>query len=706
MAAIIDRNRLHEAHSPYLRQHADNPVNWQPWDSEARAAAREDDRPIFLSIGYSACHWCHVMEDESFQNEAIAASLNERFVPIKVDREERPDLDRIYQTVCQLVTGSGGWPLSVWLTPDERPFYVGTYFPPRAGRGRPGFGDLLERISESWEQDRSAIEERADQWIEAARNELESTEIGRAPASHEEGEDTLIAAANAAVRSADREHGGFGTDGPKFPQAQRVELLLHAATLAEESSYEAIATQALDAMASRGLYDHIGGGFHRYATDRAWRVPHFEKMLYDNAELARVYVNAYQRTGREAYADVVTDTLDFVERELRHPDGGFYSTLDAQSEGREGAFYVWRPEEVARVLDDRLTADLICDRYGITESGNFEGGTSVLAISAEIEALAERYDLDVDEVRSRLASGNDALFRARAERERPRRDEKVLAGWNGLMISSLAAAGLVLDERYRSVGADALAFIKEQHWDAGKHRLSRRYLDGEVGVDGYLDDYAYLARAAFDLHQSGGDVEPLAFAGELTRVILEEFWDPEAGALFYTPESGESLVSRPQDLPDQSTPSSVGVAIDVLARMHHFYPTEGFDEIARQAIDTHRSRIRSAPLQHATLVQVDKLVRSGGIEVTLVSEAIPPNWQEFLATTHLPGRILTRRPPAEDTLANWVEQIGAAEIPPVWEHRTQIDGAPTAYICRDFSCSPPLTDPHDAAEWIETLSPD
>jgi uncharacterized protein YyaL (SSP411 family) len=551
--SATDRNRLDEEASPYLRQHADNPVNWQPWDEAALDEAEERDVPIFLSVGYSACHWCHVMEDESFEDEKTAEQLNEEFVPIKVDREERPDLDSIYQTICQLVTRRGGWPLSVWLTPDGRPFYVGTYFPPESRQGMPGFGDLLENIRESWETDREEIENRADQWTDAITDQLEEV-----PEASERPEGVLVDGADAALRGADREHGGFGQNGPKFPQTARLELLLRAHDRTDREQYGEVVSETLDAMSDRGMYDQLGGGFHRYATDREWIVPHFEKMLYDNAELPRIYLAGYQATGEERYAQVVRETFEWVEREMTHPEGGIYSTLDAQSEDpetgehEEGVFYVWTPEEVREVVGDEQ-AELFCERYGVDQRGNFEGET-VLTLSRSVESLAEEYDLTENEVEEQLDEARTKLFEAREKRPRPRRDEKILAGWNGLMISAFAEAGLVLDSGYADNAVAALSFVREHLWDAEEGRLSRRYKDQEVKIDGYLEDYAFLARGAFDTYQVTGEVEWLTFALELARAIENEFWDEERETLYFTPEAGEELVARPQELTDQSTP--------------------------------------------------------------------------------------------------------------------------------------------------------
>ncbi|WP_435066452.1 thioredoxin domain-containing protein [Haloplanus sp. C73] len=713
-----DRNRLDEEASPYLEQHADNPVNWQPWDESALQAARDHDVPIFLSIGYAACHWCHVMESESFQDETVANVLNEQFVPIKVDREERPDVDSVYQTICQLVSGGGGWPLSVFLTPEGKPFYVGTYFPPEPRRGRPGFLQLLKDITKSWETDREEIENRADQWTEAITDELESTpeNPGDPPES-----DVLETATSAAIRSADRTHGGFGSGGPKFPQPRRLDLLLRAALLDGDDSSAAVAGEALDAMATGGLYDHVGGGFHRYATDRDWTVPHFEKMLYDNAELPRVYFEAAQAMDADRYARAASETVAFLERELQHPEGGFFSTLDAQSEtppsrldededpeDEEGAFYVWTPEEVRDAVGDNpidgvdaeTATDLFCDRYGIDDGGNFEGGTTVLTVSAGYDSLAEAYDLSVETVERTLMTARTRVFDARAERPRPARDEKVLAGWNGLAISAIATGARTLDPALVGTAKDALSFVREHLWDADDQRLFRRFKAGDVKVDGYLDDYAFLARGAFDCYQVTGEVEHLAFALDLARVVREEFWDDDAGTLYYTPESGEGLVTRPQELNDQSTPSSLGVAAALFDELDLFAPDEGFGEMTEELLATHADRIRSSPLEHASLVLAADAHARGPVELTLAADEMPASWRETLADTPLPTGVVAPRPASDDDLDAWLDELGLEEAPPIWANREAQGGDPTAYACRDFTCSPPQTDLEAAVDWL------
>ncbi|TQQ81452.1 thioredoxin domain-containing protein [Halonotius roseus] len=699
MTDPLSRNRLAEEGSPYLSQHEDNPVNWQPWDDTALDAAKEQNKPIFLSIGYSACHWCHVMEEESFEDEAVAQRLNENFVPIKVDREERPDIDSIYMTICQRVTGRGGWPLSAWLTPDGKPFYIGTYFPKEPQGQMPGFLDLLAKISDSWSDpdDRSEMKQRAEQWIDTARDKYDTpTHDGD---SEVPGDDTLDTAVRTALRSFDDEYGGFGSDGPKFPQPGRIDLLLRAASRSGSDDALSAATTTLDAMADGGMYDQLGGGFHRYATDREWTVPHFEKMLYDNAGLPPLYLAGDQLTDSERYTEVVAETLEFVERELTHPDGGFFSTLDARSGDEEGSFYVWTPEDVHDLLDDPA-ATLFCERYGVTDAGNFERGTTVLNVSATVDELADAHDLEIEEVEAELDAARETLFDAREERTRPPRDEKVLAGWNGMMISAYASAARVLDADYAEPARNALDFVTEHLLDSDAGRLQRRFIDGEAAGEGYLEDYAFLARGAFDLYQATGDPEPLGVALDLADTIVAEFYDADDGTIYFTPESGEELVTRPQELTDSSTPSSLGAATDLLCVLDGFVADADYREIAGDVLATHADRITGNPLQHVSLTLAADRYTNGGAELTIAADELPDDWRTTLADRYLPGVTLAHRPPTEDGLQDWLDELELGSAPPVWADRNADGGEPTVYACESFTCSPPQTELEPALEWL------
>jgi len=710
--AVLGRNRLADEASPYLQQHAANPVNWQPWDEPALAAAEATGRPIFLSIGYSSCHWCHVMEEESFADPDVASVLNDHFVPIKIDREERPDVDSVYMKTCQLVRGNGGWPLSVFLTPDGRPFYVGTYFPPEPRQGMPGFEQLCRDVATAWNdpEQREEIEDRADQWTAAVRDDLEGTP--ELPADDTDPESGLVeSAASAALRIADREYGGFGQSGPKFPNPGRLHVLLRAAERTDRDAYGEVVAETLDGMADGGMCDQLGGGFHRYATDRSWTVPHFEKMLYDQATLARAYLAGWQALGDDRYATVACETFAFVERELTHPGGGFFSTLDAESEDpdtgerEEGAFWVWTPGEVAAVFEDETDRDLFAARYGVTDAGNFERGQTVLTLAASVEELAAEFDLSESEVEERLARLRSEALDAREERPPPPRDEKVLAGWNGLMISAFAEGALVLDPSLADTATRALSFCRERLWDADERRLYRRWMGGERKVEGYLEDYAALGRGALDCYQATGTVDHLAFAIDLARVVVEEFWDADDETLYFTPQSGESLVARPQETDDSSTPSSTGIAVSLLQSLSHFAPEESFGDVAEAVVGTHVGSLGGGALARATLLLAADDAANGVLELTVAADALPEAWRERLAEVYLPGRLLSVRPPTAEGLMPWLDALDLEEAPPIWADREARDGAPTCYTCRSFTCSPPVHDIEEALSWAEELAP-
>ncbi|MFP4175367.1 MAG: thioredoxin domain-containing protein [Halobacteriales archaeon] len=670
----MTRNRLADEKSPYLQQHADNPVDWNPWEERAFEEARERDAPVFLSVGYSACHWCHVMEEESFEDEGTARLLNENFVSVKVDREERPDIDNVYQKVCQMATGRGGWPLSVFLTPDKRPFFVGTYFPDEPRRGTPSFDEVLESVAEAWENKRDELEDRADDWARGIESESSPgvASPGEAP------DDLVVTAGGALVDEADRTNGGF-RGGQKFPHPTRLDVLLRAHERTGRDVFLDIARETADAWIRGGLHDHVGGGFHRYCTDSNWTVPHFEKMLYDNAEIPRVLLDLHRVTGDECYADAARRCFDFLEREMLAPEGGFYSTLSAQSdrdgERVEGAFYVWTPDEARAALGD--DASLFVDRYGVTDGGNFEG-RNVLTVSRTVEELAEERDETVGGTHEALEQVRERARVEREDRPRPDRDEKVLASWNGLAVSALAQGGVVLDDRYAELADDALSFVRETLWNDGT--LSRRYKDGEVAVDGYLDDYAFVARGTLDLFGATGDVDALRFALELGDGIVDEFL--KDGTLYYTPASGEELVARPRETTDASTPASAGVAADVLVALSSF--DDSFEKPAREAVDALVPDAERQPVGHESVVLAANR-HVDPVEVVPVDEHAA--WRDALASTYAAGALIAPRPPTDEEIA---ERFGELADAPVWKGREKRDGG-TGYVCRSFTCSPPVS---------------
>ena len=568
-------NRLSNETSPYLLQHAHNPVDWYPWGDEAFERARSEDKPVFLSIGYSACHWCHVMERESFENESIAAILNREFVSIKVDREERPDVDSIYMTAVQMIAGQGGWPMSMFLTPDAVPFWGGTYFPPEDRYGRPGFPRVLEALAEAWRNDREKLQDSAGHILGALRART-SKETGRSELTPEAVDD----AARRITREFDPVHGGFGT-APKFPPSMSLELLLQVATRTGSKEMLHVVTHTLRRMSRGGLFDQIGGGFHRYSVDERWLVPHFEKMLYDNALLARIYLHAWQATGDEELLHVTRETLDWTLREMTSPDGGFYSTLDADSEGEEGKFYVWSREEVVRILGDEEGA-IFCALYDITDAGNFEGH-NIPNVPVEPEAVASSRGITLEALREIAARGRCRLFGEREKRVRPARDEKILAGWNGWMLAAFSEAALVTGEsRYREAAHRAATFLLAHLVQDG--RVLRSYKDGRARIDGVLEDYGGAAWGLLLAFEATGERRFLDTARSLGDAMLDRFADP-AGGFFDTPADGETLITRPRDVFDNATPSGNSLAAEVLARLAIWFDDDRYRKASVATIE-------------------------------------------------------------------------------------------------------------------------
>ncbi|MDI3298113.1 MAG: thioredoxin domain-containing protein [Bacillota bacterium] len=702
-------NRLIREASPYLQQHAHDPVDRHPWGEEAFARARAESRPVLLSIGYSACHCCHVMEHESFQDEAIAGLMNRHFVCVKVDREEHPELDRYYQAACQLATGRGGWPLTVWLLPDGRPFHAGTYFPPVDRHGLPGFPRVLEAVADAWLRRREEVERAADSWARATAQALAPPLPGLLPG--EEGFGSAEAAALRLAEEADPVHGGLGR-GPKFPRAPELELLLR--TGRRRPELLEVVDRALRAMARGGLHDQLGGGFHRYTVDPGWRIPHFEKMLYDNALLAPLYLAAWQLEGEPWLLQVARRTLGWALREMRHPAGAFYTSQDADSEGEEGRYYLWTPEEVRALLGEP-DAGLLCRHLGIGDAGGRVGEGSQPFLAAEAATLAAESGEDPAELEARLRRGCRRLLRARLRRPRPGRDEKVLAGWNGLMVRALALAARGLGEaRYARAAERAAAFILERmtRTAAGSVegargdgagaalRLLRCYREG-FGADlaATLEDFAFLADGLLELYPVAFDRRWLRAAAELGRSMVERFWSPQEGFLLAEgglPEGHGAGAPPPAPAPvaawqDEATPSPASVAVRVLLRLAAYTGEARFRQVAEEALELYRAVMEQLPQATAGLWTARLTAEEGPLEVTLLlpggsaagpAAAVAGEWLRRLHRRYLPDLVLERAR---------AEEAGVA----LAAGRRAADGRLTAYVCRGRSCFPP------AVRWSE-----
>ena len=679
MSSTSDRkpNRLHAETSPYLLQHAYNPVDWYPWGPEALTAARSANKPILLSIGYSACHWCHVMERESFENAAIAAVMNRHFICIKVDREERPDLDEIYMAATVAMNnGQGGWPMTVFLTPDQEPFFAGTYFPPEDRWGRPGFGTLLTKIADYWTKDVAGVRTQAKELTERLKGE------GRIPSPISVSESVLEDAVTQFSEEFDETHGGFG-GAPKFPPAAGLSLLLRCYRRSGDARTLAMVTKTLDRMAAGGIYDHIGGGFARYSTDAQWLVPHFEKMLYDNALLARVYVEAYQVTGNQDYRQVACEVLDYVLREMTGPAGGFYSATDADSEGVEGKFFVWQPADVLALVENEADARQFCALYDITEKGNWEHA-SIPNRLRPLSDVAKELNRTGDELSETAARLKPLLYRARQQRVAPGLDDKVLTAWNGMMLSAMAEAARVFGEtRYRDAAMHTADFLLKTHVRSDG-RLLRTSRAGRAHLDAYLEDYAYLAEGLIDLYEAGAPERYLQAATGFADRLLADFMDTEQGGFFTTARSHETLILRSRDGADGATPSANAVAASALARLACHFDRQDWRDAAVAAIRAYGRQITRYPRAFAKSLSVVDFLTDGSVELAFVGDASQPAMQALyraVADEYLPNRIIA------STGSNTESTL------PLLQGKPVIPGQPALYICRNFSCQRPVTDP-------------
>jgi uncharacterized protein YyaL (SSP411 family) len=683
-------NRLARETSPYLLQHAHNPVDWYPWGPEALERARSEDRPIFLSIGYSACHWCHVMERESFENDAIAAQLNRDFVAIKVDREERPDLDDVYMAAVQAMTGGGGWPMSVFLTPALEPFFGGTYFPPEDHHGLPGFPWVLEAVADAYRNRRDEISAQARQLAGHLQQQLDvSTGVSEPVVAQ------LDLAAARLAQSFDGRHGGFGA-APKFPAPMTLEFLLRTWRRTRDPATLLMVTVTLDQMANGGIHDQLGGGFARYSTDAAWLVPHFEKMLYDNAQLAHGYLEAFRATGNDRYAAVARSTLDFMLAELKTDDGGLASALDADSEGEEGRFYTWDHDEAAGVLRDAGLAEAevgaVLALWGVLPDGNWEG-RNVLHLPAGPGGGGALPDAVLERARA-------ALLQARARRVRPARDDKQLAAWNGMALRAVAAAALVLgDERYTRATRELAAFIRAQLLRDGD-RLWRTARGGVAHTPGFAEDYVNVADGLLVAYAALGDAACLTLAAALMQRAIDDFWDEAGGTLFDTGPEHDRVVARPRSMIDNATPAANAVAADVLLRLALLTGETDHDRRARSILRAAAPALDRQPSALGRMLAAADRSLAQPIDAVIVGDQARP---EAIAL-----RAAVSRHYAPDLVTAPLDDPPAGELAawPLFADKVARGGRPTAYVCRGYACQEPTADPERAAAQVaELLSP-
>ncbi|MGB7575416.1 MAG: thioredoxin domain-containing protein [Thermodesulfobacteriota bacterium] len=677
-------NRLIHETSPYLLQHAHNPVDWYPWGEEALSRAKKEDRPILLSIGYSSCHWCHVMEKESFENEEIAGIMNLRFINIKVDREERPDLDELYMNAVQVMTGSGGWPMTVFLTPDLIPFHAGTYFPPE-DRGRmPGFSKVLVVVSDYYRSHREEVEKMEAQLKQALRQIVEVI-----PSQESVSDKVLSKAFNALESQFDPIYGGFG-NAPKFPSSMALTFLLRYWKSTGSKKALEMVEKSLEKMANGGIYDHLGGGFHRYSVDERWLIPHFEKMLYDNALLARTYFEAYQATKKERYRRVGEEILNYVLREMKSPNGGFYSTQDADSEGEEGKFYVWTRDEIKGVLGKEKGTPF-CAYYGVATEGNFEGGRSVLNIASTLEKVSELYGMPVAELEKVLIEGRQKLYAERERRARPGRDEKILTSWNGLMISSFVDGFRVTgNEKYLKGAVEAARFIWEMRKDGHVVRVFSR---GKSQVKGYSEDYAFFTQALIDLYEATFETEWLKEAEDLNRRMIDQFWDEKNGGFFFTGKENESLIARSKNPYDNAIPSANSVAVFNLIKLGHLTGEESLKQKAEQILHLFYNFLDQHPSGFAQMLS-GLCFFLNPEEIGIIGSKSDLKTQSMLKEiylAYLPNKILNLRDPQEPIKEKWFPFLTEKGIPEV----------PTTFVCKGFTCLPPVRNEEELKKILE-----
>jgi len=670
-------NRLSHETSPYLLQHAHNPVDWHPWGEEAFRKAKAENKPILLSVGYSACHWCHVMEHESFENEEIAALMNELFVNIKVDREERPDVDEIYMNAVQMLTGRGGWPMTVFLTPDGKPFYGGTYFPPVDRHNLPGFPKILTAVAQAYKERPQDVEKATGQILGNLEKMTHRQETQR-PLQGE----TLANATAGLAQHIDHTHGGLG-GAPKFPNSMVFALFLRQYRATGNELYLQMTTHTLRKMAEGGVYDHLGGGFHRYSVDERWLVPHFEKMLYDNALLARLYLEVYQATEEPLFRRVTEEILTYIEREMLHPGGGFYSTQDADSEGQEGKFFLWSRAEVIQVLGEEV-GEVFCRYYDVTDVGNFEH-QNILHPTLTLTQLAKLFRRDEEEVTRLIAEAKRKLFAVREGRVKPGRDDKILTSWNGLMLSAFVEAYKVLgNPRCLEIARQTTDFLLTDLYKDG--RLLRSFKDGQARFNAYLDDYAFFAAALIDLFEVTFERAYLDRAVEFTEALLTRFWDGEEGGFFFTSSDHETLITRSKSAFDGSIPSGNSVAAFNLLRLFYLTENQNYLAKAEQVLRLFYEAMEQNPFGFSNMLCTLDFYLRRPKEIILLGNKNATETKEMLARIHglfLPNKTVVCADPREPT---------GVPLPSLLAGRTQVDEKLTIYVCHNFTCSLPVTE--------------
>lgn len=676
MASTEHKNRLAQETSPYLLQHAHQPVDWYPWGPEALDKARQEDKPIFLSIGYSACHWCHVMSRECFDNEELARQMNERFINIKVDREERPEIDAIYMNALIAMNGQGGWPLNLFLTPDQKPYLGGTYFPPVPRNQQPGFGEVLRQAQDQYHNQKEQVESRSGEI-------LQKINIRHTPVAQNNSSQTLInAAVQMLTEKFDESHGGFGA-GMKFPEPMLYSLLLRYWVHSENNDVLMMVDKSLTHMAEGGLYDQLGGGFHRYSTDREWRIPHFEKMLCDNALMARLYLDAFQATQQDVYRTIPEEIFEYVNREMTSPEGAFFTSQDADTEGREGIYFTWELKEILDLLGPRH-AQIFARMYGVTPAGQFER-RNVLNVVLDMEKTAEAERVAIFEVGHIIKNAKKALMEARNKRPQPHRDEKILAGWNGLMISALAKGFIVFRKPlYLERATTCADFIWETLWQDGS--LLRVYKDGRARFNGCLEDYAYFLEGLVALYEASLEPQWLEKARTLAQSMIDRFWDKDDGGFFMTANDHETLVARLKNSMDDAMPSANAVAALALLRLGRLTGNPLFEEKGRKTVEAFQGHIEQRPAAFTAMLSAMDFMETSPVEIVLSGPEDDKEYQNMLETVYRDYRpnqmVVVHR--GEET-AQWI---------PWAEGRGPVSNQPTAYVCKEGTCHPPVHTSH------------